>query len=92
MRKAIKKWLGIESIEDKVDEMAKLRESLIPIGIGIRQGNQTHSILIYSETLGRRSYRILSNFKDIDELEDFIEWIVRRFELEGTFKRIDKQN
>lgn len=81
MKKLIKRWLGIDDIERKIDYINDTINNLVNIGIDTDFNAQTQ-IIICSKLNGGQVRIISSYFTNIKDLENFVDNIKAKFRTE----------
>lgn len=84
LKTKIKKWLGIRQNDEDIDELFELYKNLVSIGVDVNF-KSPHTIIIYSKLNGGMIQHIDVNFKDLKELQIFIEWLKRKYNTEKVW-------
>lgn len=78
IKNKLRKWLGVESQESHIRRLEVLTRDLVSIGVDIHF-KEPHMILIYSRLNGGQIREIRADFRDMRELQQFVEGLKVRF-------------
>jgi hypothetical protein len=78
IKNKLRKWLGVESQESHIRRLEVLTRDLVSIGVDVHF-KEPHMILIYSRLNGGQIREIRADFRDIRELQQFVEELRNRF-------------
>lgn len=83
VKSRLRRWLGIERHEDRLDDLNQLYSDLVSIGVDVHF-KEPHMILIYSRLKGGQLRHIDANFESLAELNDFVKWLKEKYKTEKT--------
>lgn len=72
IKRRLRKFLGVDQVESRIDEMEVLYENLVSIGVDVRFNGEQSMILIYSRLKGGQIREIPVRFNNLIELNDLV--------------------
>jgi hypothetical protein len=78
LKNKLRLWLGVESLNSKVNRLDNLYADLVSIGVDVHF-KEPHMILIYSRLNGGQIREVRANFNNLKELNEFVRELKQRY-------------